>query len=98
MTENNLENRACQLTREFIGHAIKVRGENPEYAQSPEQTCMILGMELSRIANSGDQGQQQDVLNRLRKGLNQLRLNESEKDSIFSTLAPQIVPGYKPED
>jgi len=98
MTEDNFESRACQLTREFIGHAIKVRGENPEYAQSPEQTSMILGMELGRIAISGDNEQQQDILNGLRRGLDQLRLSEADKETIFSTLAPQIMPGYTPQE
>ncbi|GGK73968.1 hypothetical protein [Amphritea balenae] len=92
---DNLESRACQLAREFLGHAIKVRAENPEYAQSPEQSCFIVGMELGRLAQNADQQGKQDILNGLTKALQQLKLSEQESQTIYNTLAPQIMPADK---
>ncbi len=98
LPEETLENRACQLTREFIGHALKVRMENPDYAQSAEQTCMIVGLELSRLALADGSGQQPAVLAGARKALQQLKLTDTERAQMFNQLAAQIMPDATSQD
>lgn len=90
---DNLADRACQLTRDFIGQACKVRDENPEYAQTPEQTAMILSMELTRIAMTVGDKQKDDILAGLAKGLNSLKLTDQEKQAITQMIQSQIKPG-----
>lgn len=89
---DNLADRACQLTREFIGHACKVRDENPEYAQTPEQTAMILSLELSRIGMNVDTSQKQEILTGLNKGLSSMKLTDDERAAINSLIKRQLFP------
>ena len=93
ISSDNLADRACQLTREFIGHACKVRDENPEDAQTPEQTAMILSLELSRIGMNGEDDQKLDILAGLKKGLNSLKLTDEERLAITAQIKGQLYPG-----
>ncbi|MCV6590204.1 MAG: hypothetical protein OIF57_14445 [Marinobacterium sp.] len=94
LTTDNQADRACQLTRELIGNALKVRDENPEYAQSPEQTAMILSMELGRLATALPASEQQQMVEGLRKGLDSLKLSETERQTVLNLVAPAIWPGF----
>jgi len=91
---DNQADRACQLTREIIGNALKVREENPEYAQSPMQTAMILSMELGRLAMALPEDEQKAMVAGIEKGLNSLKLSDEERSTVLNLVAPQIWPGY----
>jgi len=91
---DNQADRACQLTREIIGNALKVREENPEYAQSPAQTAMILSMELGRLASALSADEQQAMVAGVEKGLNSLKLTDDERSSVLTLVAPAIWPGF----
>jgi len=93
-TENQAD-RACQLTRDLLGNALKVRAENPEYAQTPEQSAMILSMELGRLATTLPDTEQQQMVDGLKKALNSLRLTDAERSTILAQVAPAIWPGFK---
>ncbi len=93
-TTDNPADRACQLTRDLLGNALKVRAENPEYAQTPEQSAMILSMELGRLAMALPDAEQQRMVEGLKKGLNSLRLTNDERSTILNQVAPAIWPGF----
>ncbi|MBY4678536.1 hypothetical protein [Marinobacterium arenosum] len=90
---DNPADRACQLTRDFIGQALKVRQENPEYAQTPAQTALILGLELGRLAAGLDDAGRAAMLAGLQKGLVSLKLSDDERQAVLAAVQPQIQPG-----
>jgi len=94
VVSDNHADRASQLTRELIGHAIKVRSENPEYAQTPEQNAMVLSMEPGRLAMQLSKAEQQQMVEGLKKGLNSLKLDDTERQAVLNQVAPKIHPGF----
>jgi len=90
--QENLTERARQLTREFLGQHKKVQEENPEFANSSEQVLGIVSMELSRIAMSCETIEEKKmVVEGFSQGLAQLKWNGEDAAAMVKRLEKEVM-------